>query len=116
VPRATVATVASLVQRAFSRAVPSPRGHLSGSARSGRSGATLLYNPLDPNHNITGAEAVAFLSRVDLNHDFQVSRQELSRFLSSQVDLNHDGKISLYEQMVLQLHDPQAARFLFPGA
>ena len=61
-------------------------------------------------------DAVPFLARVDTNHDFQVSRRELSRFIAASVDLNHDRKISIYEETLLQIHDPQAARFLFPGS
>jgi lysophospholipase L1-like esterase len=115
IPQVRLASVTQLVNLAFNRAlVPSTR-LLTTVARPGRRASALLYSPVDPRHNVTNPDAVAFLSRVDSNHDFRVSRNELSRFLSVNVDLNHDGAISLYEEAVLKLDDPVSARYLFPG-
>jgi hypothetical protein len=98
----------------FARTVAPPLSTRSTQFRQFRS-TVLYYAPGDPRRNVDGPDAAPFLARVDANHDLRVTRGELGRFIGVSIDLNHDGKISIYEATLLQVRDPQAARFLFPG-
>jgi lysophospholipase L1-like esterase len=119
VPRKIVGSVSSLAQSALARFATA-----LGDSRPLRAGtrgkpAAVSYGPAasGPGALISRADTglVSFLTSVDTNRDSQVTLQEMMAFLSSDVDLNHDGRVSLYEEAFLQLHDPQASPFLFPG-
>jgi lysophospholipase L1-like esterase len=112
VPPGNVATIPALVQRIFARAATPA---LETRSRSGRRATVLFYNPSDPRCNVRDPEAVAVLRRIDVGGDGRVSRGELRDFLATRVDGDHNGTISRYERALLQLSDPQAAQFLFPG-
>ncbi len=120
VRRGTVASVSTLAQAALARAAvalgepPPPR------SRPGKSSAAVAYGPSGSSQGTATSAAtsalVAFLSRVDTNHDFQVTYAEMAAFISATVDLNHDGKISFYEESLDRLRDPMGSQFVFAGA
>jgi beta-glucosidase len=111
VPQVNVASVQNLVQNAFIAVNPTSPHPFRFPAVPVQ---TLIYKPTNRQHNVTGASTVAFLSQVDANHDFRVTRAEMALYVSARVDLNHDGQISLVEEWIFQVINPLAARYFFP--
>jgi hypothetical protein len=115
VPGTIVGSVATVAQAALGRAATALGDPPSASGRSGQKLTVVTYGPNPPAQGAAASAAVAFLSRVASNSDFQVTLKEMTTFLAANVDLNHDGKISRYELARYQLRDPQGSQYLAPG-
>jgi lysophospholipase L1-like esterase len=115
VPRTTVGSVASLARAALARAAAALGDPPPSPGRSRGTVTVVTYGPSTPSQGDGASAAVAFLSRVAPNNDFQVTLSAMTAYIAANLDLNHDGKISMYELALYRLRDPQGIQFLAPG-
>jgi lysophospholipase L1-like esterase len=115
VPRTIVGTVASLARTALARAAVALGDPPAPPAQSGRNLTVVTYGPSTPSQGAAASAAVAFLSRIAPNGDFQVTLSAMTAYIAANVDLNRDGKISSYERALYALRNPLGSPFLGPG-
>jgi hypothetical protein len=114
VPRRIAGSVATVAKATLARAAmalgdpPAKKGAVAKQT-------SVTYDLNSPSQAGTDSATLAFLSRVDTNHDMQVTTSEISAFIAANVDRNHDGKVSMYELALYQLRDPAASALLGGG-